>query len=365
MHALRSQHRSIWSALAAGLVMTAASLAQAARPAEPEAPAKAAESAQPGAPVVGRATRVAILNFGPPSDWQGSTGSMVGTVANAKAWKEAVPLLKKDKVDVVVVRINSGGGLLLEISRFHEVYEKDYKPNFRTVGWVESAISAAAMSPYVLEEFYFMPEGNLGACTGWSGQLTAVKGMQLEMVLHLMEKASATGKRDPKIMRAMQIQEPLTANIDENGDVTFFQNESGAIRLNPPEQILTLNATDALKVKFSRGTAATKEELVQVMGITEHEFAGLEATKFIDQNMRSNDRAEKRFNDFYAKYSQSVGAAQSIADRDQRRREVGVARRHLTEIKAAVRINPNFALLNGLPDNWFEEQEDLLKQLAK
>ncbi len=357
MHALRTRPRSLWSALVTGLVITAASLAHAAHFAEPGAPATT--------PVVGRATRVAVLNFGPPSDWQGSAGNMVGTVANAKAWKEAVPLLKKDKVDVVIVRINSGGGLALEVPRFNEVFEKDYKPNFRTVAWVESAISAAAMSPYVLEEFYFMPEGNLGACTAWSGQLNAAKGVQLEIFLHMMEKASALGKRDPKIMRAMQIEEPLTANIDENGDVTFFQNESGAIRLNPPEQILTLNATDALKVKFSLGTAATKEELVKVMGLTEYEFAGLEASKFIDQNMRGNDRAEKRFKDFYAKYAQSVSAAQGITDRDLRRREIGVARRHLAEIRAAVRINANFALLNNLPDNWFEEQEDLLKQLAK
>lgn len=356
MHVLSRSVRSMWSALAAGVVLAVAAVAQG-----QSEPVKAAEAP----PITGKAQRVAILNFGPPSDWQGVAGNMVGTVANAKGWADAVPLLKKDKVDVVVVRINSGGGLALEVPKFHDVYEKLYKPNFRTVGWVESAISAAAMGPYVLEEFYFMPEGNLGACTAFSGSLNAAKGMQLEIFLHWMEKASALGKRDPKIMRSMQIQEPLSANIDENGDVTFYQNDSGGILVNPGKEILTLTAGMAEKIKFSRGTAATKEELMKVMGITEYEWAGHEAEKFIDNNMRVNDRAEKKFNSFYQKYADSVAAAQALPDRDARRREVGVARRHLNEIRNAVRVNPNFALLNGMPDDWFEQQDELLKELSK
>src|SRR5690606_38032767 len=127
--------------------------------------------------------RIAILNFGPPSSWQNEVDSTVGIQISADAWKRAVPLLEKDNVTDVIVRINSGGGLLAELGKFNEVYEKEYKPRFRTVAWIESAISCAAMSPWVLEEFYFLPEGNIGACTGWSGRLSAVKGLELEMVL--------------------------------------------------------------------------------------------------------------------------------------------------------------------------------------
>ena len=129
----------------------------------------------------------------------------VGIQINATAWERVVPMLEKDNIDTVVVRINSGGGLLLEVDKFHKVFIEGYKPRFRTVAWVESAISAAAMSPWVLEEFYMMPEGNIGGATAWSGNLKAVQGVGLEQVLHQMEKASVIGKRDPAIARAMQI----------------------------------------------------------------------------------------------------------------------------------------------------------------
>lgn len=324
------------------------------------------EGKQGKKPSASGVTRVAILNFGPPSEWQGTAGNMVGTVVNAKAWEDAIPMLEKDNVDVVVVRINSGGGLLAEMAPFQNLYEKKYKPRFRTVGWVESAISCAAMSPYVLEEFYFMPEGNLGACTGWHGNLEAIKDEGLSDILYRMEQVSAMGKRDPKIMRAMQIQEPLSANIDDNGNVTFFQDESGSIKVNAPKRILTLTADVAEKIKFSRGTAATKEELAKAMGLGEVEWVGKAASDYIDQNMRKNDTAEKKFGVIYGKYAMAVQAAASLQD-DRRKTEVGVAKRHLEELKQVAKLNPNLPLLNinkpwGM---WVSEQEEYLKDLLK
>jgi GxxExxY protein len=59
-----------------------------------------------------------LLNFGAPSCWQGKIESGVGDVITAKAFREAIPLLEKDGVTDVVIRINSGGGLGLEVERF-------------------------------------------------------------------------------------------------------------------------------------------------------------------------------------------------------------------------------------------------------
>lgn len=325
-----------------------------------DAEKKAATPRRPKTPGV---TRVAILNFGPPSDWQGSVGNMVGTVINAAAWEKAIPLLEKDNVDVVVVRINSGGGLSLELPRFNKLFEEKYKPKFRTVGWVESAISCAAMSPYVLREFYFMPEGNFGACTEWSGQLVASKDERLSDILFYMEKTSALAGRDPKIMRAMQIQEPLSADIDEAGNVTFHQNTSGKYLINPEKRVLTLNAVNAAQIKFSLGTAATKEELVKAMGLGEVEWGGKEATDFIDRNMRENDKGEKRFATIYEKYNLCVEGAKRL--QEGRQAEVGVAKRYLEEMRQISKLNQNLALMAGMGPDWFRKQEAMLKDLLK
>lgn len=327
-----------------------------------------AKGEKPGKAITGRPTRVAILNFGPPRSWQGEIENTVGQEIAADAWRRAVPMLEKDKVDVVVVRINSGGGYLFELYKFHDVYQKLYKPKFRTVAWVESAISCAAMSPWVIEEFYMLPEGNIGACTGWSGSLVAVKGVELEVVLRDMEEASRLAGRDPKIMRAMQIQEPLSYNEDADGNITWFQDLSGKHVVNPANQILTFTADEAVKSKFAKGKAATPEELMKVMGINEFEWAGKEATKFIDQNMRDNDKVAKRLSELETKYGLALQAARQLRgpqNKDRRMQEVGVARSALKQMKQWMSSNPNFFMTTGHSQAWFDEQERILKELSK
>ncbi len=312
-------------------------------------------------------TKIAILNFGAPSDWHGEVGNTVGIQINAQAWRDAAPMLEADGVDVVVVRINSGGGYLLELEKFHEVFEEEYKPRFRTVTWIESAISAAAMSPWVLEEMYFLPEGNIGACTGWSGNLQAVAGFQLEVVLLQMERASDKAGRDHKIMRAMQIQEPLSVDIDEaTGRVTWRQDEDGEHVLNPAGEVYTMNAVEGVLTKFASGVASTPEELAEVLGYTEYEFAGKKATDFIDENMRITDRFEKRLNEVFRKYGFAIQLAQGQPRGSKERgAQVARAKRFLAQIRRWVQSNPNFVLLYGMNDEWFREQEEFLKDLVR
>lgn len=314
----------------------------------------------------GNATRVAILNFGAPGNWNGAIGDMVGLQISAQAWRDVIPLLEKDNVDVVVVRINSGGGMLLELEKFFEVYQNEYKPRFRTVAWVESAISCAAMSPWCIEEFYMMPQGNIGACTGWSGQLEAMKGWELEDVIYLMERISLAAGRDPKIMRSMQIMDPLSADIDPvTGEVKWYQTEDGDYIVNPSGRILTFNAQDAVKFKFSKGIAATREELAQAMGLQEVEWVGQKASDYIDDNMRAADRTEKRVGLVYQQYAETVGYAASMQDETKRGAFIAKARRFLNELRRYVEVNPNFQLMYPLNDEWFQQQEELLRELAK
>ena len=49
-----------------------------------------------------------------------------------------------------------------------DVIHEQYKKKFRTVAWIDSAISAAAMTAHCLEEIYFTPQGNYGAARGGS-----------------------------------------------------------------------------------------------------------------------------------------------------------------------------------------------------
>jgi hypothetical protein len=330
-----------------------------------KADAAAASDKKPEAAKHTGATRVAILNFGPPSDWQSKTGDMVGVQVSSKAFKDVVPMLEKAKVEVVVVRINSGGGYTLELGRFHEIFETYYKPKFRTVAWVESAISCAAMSPWVLNEFYFLPNGNIGGCTEWSGNQNASKGMKLEMILATMEQASDRAGRDRKIMRAMQIMDPLSYDIDESGNIVWRDDELGQHVLNRAKRVYTMNAQDAVRSRFGKGIAATKEELAKAMGLQEVEWVALDASEYIDNNIVENDRVEKRTGEVYEKYTLHIGLADRMQDKKMRGAELARAKRYLAELRNMVKVNPNFEFHLGIPPEWFAAQDELIKKIAE
>lgn len=341
----------------------------------PKAPGEKPATAAPvsAKTAAGDVHRIAILNFGPPSTWSNECGNMVGGEISAAAFERAVPILKRDKITDVVIRVNSGGGMLAELAPFHKVFS-EYKTSFRTVVWVESAISCAAMSPWILEEFYMLPNGNIGACTAWSGALEAMEGWPLQQLLIDMEEVSKKANRDPKIMRAMQIQEPLSATIDPvTGNVQWFQDTSGEKVLNPPGQILTFNAADAVKYKFAKAIAADKEELATAMlgqGV-EYVFAGREASDYIDNQMRTNDKANKEAIEVVVKYARAIQEAASIQDREERGAAVGRAKRMLAQLESWVKANPNQRFLLGgyvggvLDREWFAIQRERLRELMK
>ena len=311
-------------------------------------------------------TRVAILHFGPPSEWGKSIGDTVGVEITAATFRKAIPLLEKDKVDVVVIQINSGGGALSEMDPFQQLFQYEYKPRFRTVGWVESAISCAAMSPYSIEEFYFLPNGNLGACTAWHGNLQNMEGPGLTLLLAQMEQVSQWGRRSPFIMKAMQIQVPLSATIDERtGEVHWFQDTTGEIQVNPANQILTLTAQQAVRLKFAKGIAKDKEELAKVMGINEVVWAGEEASRFVDESLKLADKGQKRWQTVYQQYGIQVEFASQEQDRQKRGSFVGKARQYLNELHKMYNDNPNFGMVTGMPPNFFDEEEQRLRDLMR
>lgn len=332
----------------------------------PQAAAAEKKSEPQARALAGRPTRVAMLNFGGPSSWKlGEGANGVGEMAIARHFVEAFPLLKKDNVDVVIIRVNSPGGALSEVSKFHEIFRK-YKETFRCAVWVEWGISAAAMSPWIFEDIYMLPEGALGGATAHMGGVAAVEGFDLEKILYGMEQISREGKKHPFIARAMQIQAALSVNIDENGNVTYFQDETGQRVINGATRVLTLTSKDAYDIKVSKGTAATFEQLMNLMGISEWEMAGAEATKVVDDGIRRMNVARTELPITAQKYQMAVQAAQGTRDMDARRREVGIARGHLNRIRRWMEENEGLGRSVGIPGmGWFADQDRLLRDLLR
>lgn len=318
---------------------------------------------------------------------------MVGVQFATKPLEDAIPLLEEDGVSIVVLKINSGGGYLHEIQFLSDVIHKKYKQKFRTVAWIESAISAAAMSAHSLEEIYFLPKGNYGACTGWSGALNAVKGRELEKVLQTAQGYSERGNHDPRIMRAMQISSDegdlsnlqisppggqLSADIDSaTGKVTWYQSLEGQYTLNPKGgvRILTFNAEEAAKFKFSQGTAKDVKELGKLMGYQEIEWVGKDvkgvpypvcrAEEKMIKWRKDTTEADDNFTVYTNDYERSVATAQATQDKADRGLWIGKANRALEFLENLVKKQPNLGLFKGLTKDWFAAQREMLRKLAK
>jgi len=312
-------------------------------------------------------------------------GDMVGMYFTAHTLREIIPSLEKtlgtDRSGVVVFRIYSGGGSAWEVPKLHAVLRNEYMKRWRTVAWVESSISAAAMTPHCLDEIYFTSQANYGACTMFSGRLKMSKGTDLESVLALMEKVSREAGYDYRIMRSMQIPDPLSATVHPDGRVEFFADEtSGDILVNRAGEILTLNAVTAAQIKFSKGTADTLEELTKLMGYKELDWVG-EKVPGIGWPVSKEERAqmnfrkktkldEQRVNEYIRRYQTAVEVAGNLQNRDDRAKAVGKARQALEEIKRMVANNPAFLEMSigmdqGEYKQWLEEQEKLLRELMK
>jgi membrane-bound ClpP family serine protease len=336
----------------------------------------AAATPKPGAGSQARsgAPRVAIISLGENPD-----KSTVGLYVTAESLRRIIPTLKAEGVQTVVFHVDSPGGLVYEVQRVSDVIHNEYKREFRVVAWVRSAISAAAMISHTIEEIYFMPQADYGAATAFSGALQAARDRPLEDYLAMMERISRRGGYHPAIMRSMQIMEPLSATIDQNGDVHWSNTLDGDHIVNPEGRVLTFTADTAIRFKFARGEARDHHELARLMGYTEVDWVGRtvrgipypvsraeeELRKFRDDTYRD----ETQTNRYIVQYNTALANAQG-RPRDERGPFLGRANNALDQIERMVRNNENLGpfVLGILPvqfRDWMEEQRKQIRDLSR
>lgn len=355
-----------------------------------------------------RAAKAAVITLG---DHRAGK-DMVGTYVTAQALMDVRPLLEEelgtDKQGVVVLRFSSGGGAVNEIQPISDEIHNNYKSRFRVVAWIDSAISAAAMSAHCIERIYFTPTGHYGACTAFSGGGVSAGNLSLESYLVMMREISNRGGYHPDIMRAMQIPLALSCTVRENGTVEWFANStSGEILVNrdphpalPVGEVLTFNELSAKNVGFSKGTAANLNELEELMGFGDLEWIGekvegipwpvCKAEKMTmalrDQKLVMGAEVETDI----LIYLQNLEAARWISEAagDSPDPEAladvkmfaGKARRSLSKLSAHASESPQMVLLKlaefGQPvefeepykekwQKWYREQNEILKQLTR
>lgn len=172
---------------------------------------------------------------------------------------------------IIVLEIESGGGLMIEMYNIHETLI-ELKKNHRIVAWIKQAISAAAATAFHCDEIYFMTEGNLGAMTGFNaGTGQSLKGPALEQWLRDASEWAEAGGRPGMVARAM-IHHPVLLSYDkdpETGKVTWYENLDGEFKLSDEISNLSFSSSQAFHSGFADGVADTKEQLAQFLDLGE------------------------------------------------------------------------------------------------
>ena len=291
---------------------------------------------------------------------------MVGTYMNRKPLKEALEKAVEYGDNAVAVLVfNSGGGMLREIQPMSDIIE-EYKHKIRVVAWIKSAISAAAMTSLTVEEIYFMPEGHFGACTGFyqeGGSYKLVKGDDLQQVLFMMERISERGGYDPLIMRKMQVNWfTLSADIDEDGVVTFHPDDSGEYIVSPKGEILVFNSEDAVKYGFAKGVAETEDQLADLLQL--HEWQRSDVGEKIMYEWHETIRtAEKEVPLLIKKLQRAMS---TIGGNEKtKKRSLGQARQYLQKLRQWNKKAEIICLINGINDETLRRLDKQIRDLAR
>jgi len=301
----------------------------------------AATLSRPAAAQPGEAgpTRVAIVTLGEPGL------DVIGPHVNAVLLRNAMAMIPPaDGPDVLVLRINSAGGMLAEAPRLSDFIHDDLKPKMRVVVWVDRALSAAALVALTSEEVVMTPGATLGAVVTTvkrEGQTEAISGEDLSKALQVGAEVARRGKHNARVIRAMQMPEALSVDRSESGELTFRSDDAGMDIINPTGSILTLNATTAEKLGVSRGTASTPAELMTLLGIDRWRDVGARADDEVRAARRNVGKALEEISRYRQTRERALREVRGAQTPEERRDAMTRAARADAEAGRIMNLWPN------------------------
>lgn len=262
---------------------------------------------------------------------------------------------------IIVLEIESGGGLMTEMYDIHETLS-EIKKRHRVVAWIKQAISAAAATAFHCDEIYFMTEGNMGAMTGFNGGTgQSLQGVALAQWLVDASQWAEQGGRPGAIARAM-IDETVLLSYDKDpvtGKVTWYESLEGEYDLSDATSNLAFNSSNAVHSGFADGVADTTSELAKLLDLQEwHEVSDVGREAWEDWTT-TVERAQVEIPRIFGRFQivQSSPAADALE-------KIGRQIKLLEDLRRWMVRAPNVAMMAGVPYT-LDDIDRMLKELRK
>jgi membrane-bound serine protease (ClpP class) len=163
----------------------------------------------------------------------------------ARLVKKAVDEAERQKVDYILLDLNTFGGLL---DAADEIRSKLLNTKIPTIAWINNnAASAGALISIACDSIYMIEGASIGAATVVTQDGTKAPDKYQSYMRSLMRSTAETNGRNPKIAEAMVDEDVIVSGIKDTG------------------KILTFTTQEALKNKYCNAVINTKSDIYKMI----------------------------------------------------------------------------------------------------
>jgi membrane-bound serine protease (ClpP class) len=167
----------------------------------------------------------------------------------ARLVKKAVDEAERQKVDYILLDLNTFGGLL---DAADEIRSKLLNTKIPTIAWINNnAASAGALISIACDSIYMIEGASIGAATVVTQDGTKAPDKYQSYMRSLMRSTAETNGRNPKIAEAMVDEDVIVSGIKDTG------------------KILTFTTQEALKNKYCNAVINTKSDIYKMIDALE------------------------------------------------------------------------------------------------
>lgn len=211
-----------------------------------------------------------VVTYEQPTFYRVPLTGTVGEQLNAQLLEAAINDAITRNPSVVVLEINSPGGLIREVPKLTRLID-DNRRKVPIVVWVHEAVSAAAITTLAADHIYVKPGGVIGAATAFS--IDPKSGMPKD----IEEKLASVWRATSRSAAELGGHSTLIAEAMIDANVAIYMSSDGTRRLasspqtgyqliKPAGKLLTMTAQEAVDIGLARGTARDVEELGKLLG---------------------------------------------------------------------------------------------------
>lgn len=159
---------------------------------------------------------------------------------------------EEQKADLILIRLNTYGG---QVDLADSVRTRLLRSKIPIVVWVDNnAASAGALIALAANRIYMVPSASIGAATVVNQEGTPVPDKYQSYMRATMRATAEARNRNPRLAECM-----VDPGLGYPGVL-----DSG--------KVLTLTSSEAIRWGISDGTAATEEEVLQMLGVRKPEI---------------------------------------------------------------------------------------------